>query len=114
METENIQVQVYNSDADCNLAPFSFFKSKHYLCFRLERPVVYRMYFNSSADLNDAVTNQKKIIKIIQRDLVLRSELDQRVNEINKYLESSDKEMRNLGLALFSNFIETLKENGNE
>lgn len=114
MEPDNVQVQIYKSDADCNLAPFSFFKSKHYLCFRLERPIVYRMYFASTEELHDAVSNQKKIIKIIQRDLVLRSELDQRVNEINRYLESSDEEMRNLGLALFSNFIETLKENRNE
>lgn len=113
MEPDKVQVQIYKSDTDCNLASFSFFKSKHYLCFRLERPVVYRMYFASTIELNDAVSDQKKIIKIIQRDLVLRSELDQKLSEINKYLESSNGEMRNLGLALFSNFIETLKENEN-
>jgi hypothetical protein len=111
MEPDKIQVQVFKSDADCNLAPFSFFKSKHYLCFRLQRPIVYRMYFQSSSDLNNAVENQKKIIKIIQRDLVLKSELEEKVREINKYLESTDEQMRNLGLALFTNFIEQLKQN---
>lgn len=113
MEPDKIQVQSYRSEAECNLAPFSFFKSRHYLCFRLERPVVYRMYFSSPSELNDAVNDQKKIIKVIQRDMVLKSELDDRMTQINNYLESSDNEMRNLGLALFSDFIQTLRQNGN-